>query len=108
MASLTAHLRESGDHGRLPFHPACPVCCEERLAGSLPADGVVGHRTQALLAAGVLAFSASAPASVMAAQGDEEFVGSGDPNAFTAPGSEPDAGPDGDREELPEDPDPAD
>ena len=41
MASLTAHLRRPGDHGHLPFHPECPICCRDRLAGPLPSDVVV-------------------------------------------------------------------
>ena len=36
MGSLTEHLRRPDDHGRLAFHPDCPLCCEERLAGPLP------------------------------------------------------------------------
>ena len=45
MASLSRHLREAGDHGRLGFHPACPVCCDERLAGTLPVDTIVSRRS---------------------------------------------------------------
>ena len=29
--SLSHHLLEPGDHGRLGFHPGCPVCRRERL-----------------------------------------------------------------------------
>src|SRR3954451_6024665 len=83
MASLTAHLREPGDHGRLPFHPACPVCSEQRLAGALPADALLTRRSQALLAAGVLAFSSVAPASVLAAEGDQVEVGTADTRAVS-------------------------
>src|SRR4051794_35766272 len=54
MTSLTKHLREEGDHGRLGFHPSCPVCCSDRLAGRLPGDAIVTARMQALLAAGAL------------------------------------------------------
>src|SRR3954454_14124746 len=78
MASLTAHLREPGDHGRLPFHAACAVCVEQRLAGALPADALLTRRSQALLAAGVLAFSSVAPASVLAAEGDQDQTGAAD------------------------------
>src|SRR3954453_14913822 len=95
MASLSAHLRESGDHGQLGFHPACPVCCEERLAGSLPGDVIVGRRAQALVAAGVLAFSGVAPAAVLAATGDQEIVGSTDPSGVSADPEVSDNGPDG-------------
>ena len=61
MPSLTAHLVESGDHGRLGFHPDCPVCRQVRLFGSLSADPVISRRAQAALASGVLALSAVGP-----------------------------------------------
>src|SRR3954464_14273329 len=96
MASLSAQLREAGDHGRLPFHPACPVCCEERLTGALPVDSLGRHRAQALLAASVLVFSAAAPASVLGAEGDQDLIGTADPATADAPDVDPDAGPDGD------------
>jgi hypothetical protein len=57
MSSLSAHLRQPEDHSRLPFHPACPVCRRERLAGSLDGEELVSRRTQAAIAAGLLAFS---------------------------------------------------
>src|SRR5262245_10847853 len=99
MASLSAHLRQDGDHGRLGFHPLCPVCCDERLAGTLPSDAIVSARTKALLAAGVLAASAASPASVLAAGGDQESQGAGETtnasgdewaNTGAAPGSSDD------------------
>src|SRR6476661_3524821 len=94
MASLTAHLREDGDHGRLGFHPSCPVCCEDRLAGRLPSDAIVTVRTKALLAAGVLAVSAASPASVLAASGDQEGGGTAEPtNASSGDYSNSDGSP---------------
>ena len=75
MGSLTAHLLEAGDHGRLPFHPSCPVCRQERLYGTLSSEPVVPRRTQALLASGVLAFSASAPVVAAAQEPDRQFEG---------------------------------
>jgi hypothetical protein len=75
MGSLTAHLREAGDHGRLPFHVSCPVCRRERLYGTLSSEPVVPRRTQALLAGGVLAFSASAPVVAAAQEPDRQFEG---------------------------------
>ena len=80
MASLTAHLRRPSDHGRLPFHPECPLCRSERLSGPLPADAVVGRRTQALLAAGVLALSTATPTAVLAAEPDQEQEGAAAPD----------------------------
>src|SRR4051794_24800803 len=101
MASLSRHLREAGDHGRLGFHPACPVCCDERLAGALPVDTLVSRRSQALMAAGVLVFSSAAPASVLAAGGDQDQEGTVDSVTTSDPALDPDAVA-GDAEELPE------
>jgi nucleoid-associated protein YgaU len=75
VGSLTAHLLEAGDHGRLRFHPSCPVCRQERLYGTLSSEPVVPRRTQALLAGGVLAFSASAPVVAAAQEPDRQFEG---------------------------------
>ena len=105
MGSLSAHLRAPEDHARLPFHPDCPVCRSERLTGVLPPAGVVSLRTQAALAAGVLAFSAAAPAAVLAAEPDQEQQGA------TAPGQSggadtagnPDFDPGGASTDLPSD-----
>src|SRR3954451_18178681 len=103
MASLSAHLREPGGHGRLPFYPACPVCCDERLAGALPADPIVSRRSQAVLASGVLAFSLVAPPSVLASEGDQDQRGTADPAALAAPVGADDDAPQG-SDELPADP----
>jgi hypothetical protein len=103
MASLTAHLRRPGDHGRLPFHPECPICCHDRLAGSLPSDAVVGRRTQALLAASVLALSTATPTAVLAAEPDQEQEGATAPEqaAAQAPASAPAYDPGGDSTDVP-------
>jgi hypothetical protein len=97
MVSLTTHLRESGDHGRLAFHPDCPVCRRERLAGTLRADPIIGRRTQAALAVGVLALSTTTPASALA-------QGTVVPNqdASGDPASNPDFDPGGASSELPD------
>jgi nucleoid-associated protein YgaU len=81
--SLSAHLTAgTADHGRLAFHPDCPRCRAERLAGSLRADSLVSRRTQAALAAGLLAFSAGAsPALAQVPEVDQQQE--------TAPGGEP-------------------
>jgi hypothetical protein len=103
MASLSAHLREPGDHGRLAFHPECPVCRDERLVGALPADAIVSRRTQALLAAGVLAVSSAAPTAAFAqAEPDQEQEGTA-PEETTAgdPASDPDFDPGGESTDLP-------
>jgi hypothetical protein len=95
MVSLSAHLRHDGDHGRLGFHPLCPICRDDRLAGTLPTDVMVTARAKAVLATGVLAMSAASPSSVLAAGGDQEGVGTEAPsnvsnewtNTDAAPGS---------------------
>jgi hypothetical protein len=108
MASLTTHLRQPGDHGRLAFHPECPMCCRERLVGALPAEALVSRRTQALLAAGVLALSTTTPTAVLAAEPDQEQEGAAAPDPANGdPGSDPDFDPGGDSTDLPFDAGPA-
>ena len=75
MPSLTAHLVTSGDHGRLGFHPDCPVCRQGRLFGSLNSNAVVSPRAKAALASGVLAFSAVGPAAAIAQEPDLQLEG---------------------------------
>jgi hypothetical protein len=79
MASLTAHLRRLDDHGRLGFHPECPICRRERLSGAPPADALVGPRNQALLAASVLALSTASPTAALATTPDQETEGTAPP-----------------------------
>jgi LysM domain len=83
--SLSAHLTAgTADHGRLAFHPECPRCTAERLAGSFGADSLVSRRAQAALVAGLLAFSAgAAPAAAQMPQDDPEQ------QETPAPGGEP-------------------
>jgi hypothetical protein len=94
---------ESGGHGRLGFHPSCPVCCRERLFGSLASNPVVSRRAQAALASGVLALSAAGPPVAMAQEPDQQLEGgsgAGQPEggaemgsgAVDAPGSDSNAG----------------
>lgn len=75
MRSLTAHLVATESHGRLPFHPGCPVCQQTRLAGALPRGGLMTTRTQAALATGVIAVSAIMPAAALAAEQEQEHEG---------------------------------
>ena len=84
MASLTAHLVESGGHGRLGFHASCPVCRQERLFGSLSSETVVSRRAQAALASGVLALSAVGPPVAAAQEPDQQLEGGS--GAGQAPG----------------------
>jgi LysM domain len=75
MGSLTAHLLEAGDHGRLRFHPGCPVCRRERLYGTLSSEPVVPRRVQAVIAGGVLAVSSSGPVVAVAQEPDSQSEG---------------------------------
>ena len=75
MSSLTAHLVEPGGHGHLPFHPECPVCRRERLAGVLPSEPVVSRRVQAAVAAGVVALGGAAPGAAIAQEPDQQHEG---------------------------------
>jgi hypothetical protein len=107
MRSLTAHLRQSEAHGRLPFHPSCPICRESRLVGQLPVGGVVSPRTRALLATSVLAVSVGAPAATaLADEHDQEQVGTTPvaPTAPEDPADSPDVDPNGDDAQLPDAP----
>ena len=77
MSSLSVHLRLPEDHSGLPFHPSCPVCRRDRLAGSLDGDEIVSRRTQAAIAVGLLAFSGvGGPATAVAAGPDQDTDGS--------------------------------
>ena len=69
MASLRAHLCHPGEHGGLSFHPACPVCRGERLAGDLPTASLGSRRVQAGITAGVLALTSVAPTAAFATDG---------------------------------------
>jgi len=105
MQSLTAHFREAESHDRLPFHPSCPICRQTRLSGTIPAGGIVSPRTQAVLAAGLLALPAVAPAaSAFAAEQDQQQEGTA-PVADSAPSDpagNPDFDPGGETTDLPE------
>jgi hypothetical protein len=79
LGSLTAHLLEPGDHGRLGFHPRCPACRRERLFGSLASEPLISRRVQAALATGVLALSVAAPGAAAAAGPDRQREGAATP-----------------------------
>src|SRR4051812_42527792 len=97
MRPLSAHLRETENHGRLPFHPDCPICRDERLSGHLPPGGVLPARTQALLAASLLALSSGGPGLALAAEPDQEHEGTAAPGQSGAsdPAQNPDSDPGG-------------
>ncbi len=62
MSKLARHLRETGDHARLSFHPGCAVCRRERLAGELPDRAVVPAGLKAGIAAAALIGASPQPA----------------------------------------------
>jgi LysM repeat protein len=95
--SLSAHLTAgTADHGRLAFHPDCPRCRAERLAGHLAADPLVSRRAQAALAAGLLAFSAGAPAAAAQVPEPDQQQATEPPAGGEPPGLQPDFDPGGD------------
>jgi hypothetical protein len=105
MQSLTAHFRDAESHDRLPFHPSCPICRQTRLSGTIPAGGIVSPRTQALLAAGLLAIPAVVPAApALAAEQDQQREGTAPvvENGPSDSGGNPDFDPGGETPQLPE------
>ena len=58
MDSLSRHLRLPGGHDHLPFHPGCPVCQSERVAGRIAVLPLIPRRVRAGLAAAVIAATA--------------------------------------------------
>jgi hypothetical protein len=64
--SLSAHLVAGPEHGRLRFHPDCPFCRKQRLAGPL-SDAVLPARAQAGLLAAALSAGTLLPAGGAAA-----------------------------------------
>lgn len=58
MDSLSRHLRLPGGHDHLPYHPGCPVCRSERVAGRIATLPLVPRRVRAALAAAVIASTA--------------------------------------------------
>ena len=101
MSSLSVHQREPEDHARLPFHPHCPMCRDERLAGVLPSAALVSRQTQAAIAAGVLAFSTSGVPVAVAAEPDQASTGTTAPEPPGEPAHSPDFDPAGEPTDLP-------
>lgn len=93
MTRLSTHLRHPENHGRLRFHPSCPICRRERLGGTLPTEALVSRRMQACLAGGVLVLStAAAPVVALAAEQESEREGTVAPEQ--TPAQDPQATPD--------------
>jgi hypothetical protein len=102
MASLSAHLRQSEEHGLLRFHPDCPVCRGERLSGTLAVQGAVTRRAQAAVVATLLAASTATPTIALAQESDQVSEGTLAPGDTAAdPALNPDFDPGGDSEDLP-------
>jgi nucleoid-associated protein YgaU len=87
MPSLSVHLQLEEDHSGLPFHPSCPICRRDRLAGPLGGDELVSRRAQATIAAGLLAFSGVGAPTAMASDPDTVSEGT----AEVVDGAEPDS-----------------
>ena len=105
MRSLTVHLVNTDAHDGLPFHWCCPICRQTRVTGSVGVDGLVSARTQAVLAAGVLAVSASSPVTAaFAGELDQQQDGSAPVAQSDAPdpATSPDFDPGGDATDLPQ------
>ena len=75
MALLNVHLNDPGDHGHLGFHPECLICRQQRLVRSFSSERVLARRARAVLASGVLALSAAAPAVALAGDPDRQQEG---------------------------------
>lgn len=75
MGSVNVHQSKSSDHDRLGFHPDCSTCRHDRLFGVLSPEPVFSHRVRVLLATGVLALSAGAATTSVAAEPDSHDEG---------------------------------
>jgi hypothetical protein len=107
-SSLSVHLRQSDEHGALPFHAGCPICRDERLAGTLPAARLLPPRGSAALAAGVLALSVAAPPVTLAQGPDQPREGTIEPDAPVEDSAHsPDFDPGGPSAVLPDELEPA-
>jgi len=103
MAGLADHVLGGTDHGGLPFHPACAVCRQARLAGTLPDGSLFSGRTKAGLAAGLIAAATFAPTSVAVAGPDfvlEPTEQGADPTPEPEDEPESDGGPVDEQEAL--------
>jgi hypothetical protein len=103
MTSLSSHLQRLEDHGRLAFHPECPLCRRGRLIGVLTSEGVVSRRAKAALVAGLLATSGAAPTAVAAQEPDQQTEGTAVPEEVQGsdPALSPEFDPGGDSTDLP-------
>jgi hypothetical protein len=103
VASLSSHLQRLENHGRLAFHPECPICRRERLTGVLTSEGVVTRRATAALVAGLLATSGAAPSAVAAQEPDQQTEGTAMPEEVQGsdPALSPEFDPGGDSIDLP-------
>lgn len=87
MNDLSQHLAPNASHARLPFHPRCPLCCDERLLGVTHIQPAVSCKlglgaaaAMLLLAPALPAVAAAAPAPLappVTGEPDSESEGSG-------------------------------
>jgi hypothetical protein len=68
-------VHHSDDHDRIGFHPACPVCRQDRLFAVLSPDLVFSRRLRVVLATGVLALSTAATGTSVATEPDNQQEG---------------------------------
>jgi hypothetical protein len=83
VTSLAAHFGPPDEHDRLPYHPQCPRCREERLEGALSGRPLASHQAQAAITAGVLAFTSVTPATAFATGTHGEVEGTVAPGQVT-------------------------
>ena len=88
MNSLSAHLVAGPKHGRLRFHPDCPFCRKQRLAGPL-SDAVLPARAQAGLLAAALSAGTLLPAAGAAADPTTENAPTARASQTPAPSDPP-------------------
>jgi hypothetical protein len=104
MHALSTHLRQPVDHARLSFHPDCPICRRQRLAGRVPTDELLSRRTVAVAAVGALMTSSLPVAPALASrERDQTTIGEQPEAPASDPALNPDFDPGGDTEVLGDD-----
>lgn len=98
MNDLSAHLKSGAAHSYLPFHPACPLCKDERLVGTLGREVQTPRRVAVGVVAASLIASTGVPTASLAAgpvadpaqsaEGDSESEGT---SGADAPGQDEDS-----------------
>jgi LysM repeat protein len=79
--SLSRHLRQPGGHDHLPYHPGCPACRSQRVAGRVATLPLVPRGVRVGLAASVIAVTAVVAGGRPVARAQSDGTG---PTATTA------------------------